>query len=801
MTQQDFYNDFDPHAAAWLAQLAADRIIPPGVVDSRSITDVSPADVAGFRRAHFFAGIGGWAEALRLADWPQWLPVWTGSPPCFPAGTLVLTRRGLIPIEAVSVGDEVLTHEARWRAVTATGDEVADTVVVKGQGHFGLQCTPDHPFLTGDDEWTSAADLKGKRWATVAEVPSGTVPPVAGGKRGYFYDKAVSGFRVKGDKDGRPVYIGLFNTEQEAAAARREAVGAGKIDVRGADAVDPTSPAFARFLGYWVGNGWVSRDDVFICGASGDADLLTSIAADARIPVNVSITPTGARAYVGSKALSQWLREHFGEGADKKRLPAWLHSASAEYREAFLDGYWLADGHDETPKKGDPVRRFTTVSRALAIGVCILLNQSGKSASITIHQQNRQASIAGRPVSERPFYRVTAYEAARSFRFGGVHGWGFVRSVEPGLRCRVYNLAVDGDESYTADGIVVHNCQPFSPAGKQLGRDDPRHLGPRFVDLVGACRPPVLFGEQVASADAIGRAAKPGKQGGGDAPAWAWWDDISLRLEAAGYAAWAAVVPAAGVGAPHIRQRLFFAAVDLRFAAGTGLPGSDRGVSGGLGHSQRAGLEGRRRHGGDRNQPGRVGSIKDGSAWPTGASGDMADQSCSGRREEREDRSRCSLGDCPEGRAAGSGDGRHIDRLADSTSLGRIGRRASETRDEPGAQQRSDGFRATGEARPGPTNGFWSSADWLYCTDGSWRPVEPGVQRVADGLPGGVVPSGPFVPASYPLAPSHKDARRVMRLRGYGNAIVSQAASAFIESSIEILRDAGIWAAMEGTYR
>ena len=253
----DYYNDNDPGAAAWLEALCAAGEIPAGTVDNRSILDVRADELSGFRRVHFFAGIGGWAEALRIARWPADLQVWTGSPPCFPAGTLVLTRRGLIPIEAVSVGDEVLTHEARWRAVTATGDEVADTVVVKGQGHFGLQCTPDHPFLTGDDEWTSAADLKGKRWATVAEVPSGTVPPVAGGKRGYFYDKAVSGFRVRGDRDGHPVYIGLFKTEQEAEAARREAVRAGKIDVRGADAVDPTSPAFARFLGYWVGDGWV----------------------------------------------------------------------------------------------------------------------------------------------------------------------------------------------------------------------------------------------------------------------------------------------------------------------------------------------------------------------------------------------------------------------------------------------------------------------------------------------------------------------------------------------------------------
>lgn len=42
--------------------------------------------------------------------------------------------------------------------------------------------------------------------------------------------------------------------------------------------------------------------------------------------------------------------------------------------------------------------------------------------------------------------------------------------------------------------------------------------------------------------------------------------------------------------------------------------------------------------------------------------------------------------------------------------------------------------------------------------------------------------SGAFVPASCPLAPAAKDSRRVMRLKGYGNAIVPQAAAEFIKA-------------------
>ena len=79
-----YYNEFDPFAAAWLRALIADGLIAPGEVDERSIKDVRGDDLKGFTQCHFFAGIGGWSYALRLAGWPDHRPVWTGSCPCQP---------------------------------------------------------------------------------------------------------------------------------------------------------------------------------------------------------------------------------------------------------------------------------------------------------------------------------------------------------------------------------------------------------------------------------------------------------------------------------------------------------------------------------------------------------------------------------------------------------------------------------------------------------------------------------------------------------------------------------------------
>ncbi len=79
-----YYNEFEPFAAQWLRNLIAAGHIAPGDVDDRSIVDVHPADLIGYDQCHFFAGIGGWSLALRLAGWDDDREIWTGSCPCQP---------------------------------------------------------------------------------------------------------------------------------------------------------------------------------------------------------------------------------------------------------------------------------------------------------------------------------------------------------------------------------------------------------------------------------------------------------------------------------------------------------------------------------------------------------------------------------------------------------------------------------------------------------------------------------------------------------------------------------------------
>jgi len=134
-------------------------------------------------------------------------------------------------------------------------------------------------------------------------------------------------------------------------------------------------------------------------------------------------------------------------------------------------------------------------------------------------------------------------------------------------------------------------CQPFSAAGKRKGTADERHLWPSFFRLISQCRPDVIFGEQVASPDGL-----------------AWLDIISSDLEAAHYACGAVDTCAAGFGAPHIRQRLYWVA-DASFSSRwtrfcdcnekkqRGHVITDNSATCGLGNTVGKGLEGYAGHG------------------------------------------------------------------------------------------------------------------------------------------------------------------------------------------------------------
>ena len=145
-----YYNEIDPYAAQWLRNLIAASHIAPGDVDERSIVDVKPDDLKGYEQCHFFAGIGGWSYALRLAGWSDDRAVWTGSCPCQPLSSAGKQKGHL---------DERHLWPAFYRLVEECGPAVV----------FGEQVASPDGY-----RWVSAvrADMEGGGYACgIADLP------------------------------------------------------------------------------------------------------------------------------------------------------------------------------------------------------------------------------------------------------------------------------------------------------------------------------------------------------------------------------------------------------------------------------------------------------------------------------------------------------------------------------------------------------------------------------------------------------------------------------------------------------
>lgn len=261
-------------------------------------------------------------------------------------------------------------------------------------------------------------------------------------------------------------------------------------------------------------------------------------------------------------------------------------------------------------------------------------------------------------------------------------------------------------------------CQPFSSAGRGMGEADERHLWPVFRNLIGECRPPVVFGEQVAS--------KAGLQ---------WLDGVCADMEAAGYAIGAADLCAAGVGSPHIRQRLYWVAdSDLSKRDQWTRSGKQPLCVENQTASRLANCNGKQKL----------------AANPRGLHAELGSGGTDGwLADSASERRNGSAGVCgTNGRAiAETGGG-----MAHAAGTGR-GQTGRQNAGDTAADRARSGNRA-GDAGP---NDAWSRFELIACTDGKTRRIESG---------------------SFPLA--HGISGRVGLLRGYGNAIVPQVASEFI---------------------
>lgn len=382
---------------------------------------------------------------------------------CFPAGTLVLTRRGQVPIEKVRVGDQVLTHRNRWQLVTATANRDRQVVRVRGQGHPGIVCSIGHKFWAArtrnvlvrngdavaktrvfdEPEYIRAEDLEGSFWCsptTFPKVPAVSIPSLRPGRGSGRYPL---GYQPMIDVRAPATYwmVGLYLAEGSTGSSWGKGQG------------PPDRLTFS-----------IHEDEV-------DEVLRRArgVGFDLSGPYPIGEC-RGVNLVCYSLAVvevAEWLVRHFGEGSHKKQIASWALGLSRECRKELLAGLIYGDGFYASDERYIGERmKLTTVSRALAVTARLIGLSLGYSVSMYwCDTSGRDCLIRGRKVVADGFYQVVFNEAGQGFKYKNKRFTGVREVVDLDRVETLYDLTVEKDHSFIADGLIVSNSQDYPRQG------------------------------------------------------------------------------------------------------------------------------------------------------------------------------------------------------------------------------------------------------------------------------------------------------------------------------------------------
>lgn len=366
---------------------------------------------------------------------------------CLKEDTLVLTDDGWIPIQDVRVGQQVLTHRNRWRKVTEVYDNgVKPVVAVRGQGPADpLVMTADHQF------WGSHAvrasqpkdGHKGKkllppRWMTPAEF------------------KANDGSGQMDSNWASPAEVEPLPLPSQLVPAYRS----GRQNI----VKDIFTVPFMWMLGLYLAEGstWISDKNCTIRWSVhvDEVQHVTDVLDQTGLRWNISKVNASDKCVnvcVNSRPVAVFLQEHCGHGAANKKIPTWAYGLSDPLKEAILDGVHYGDSHRRSSGRDET----STVSYPLALGVKVLAQTLNYSASVMVARQAGQTTIRGRTYESRKAYSTSTYplefqkRAHVQIRDG--HAWSPINEVLPDGLAQTWDLEIEEDNSFVANGVVVHN--------------------------------------------------------------------------------------------------------------------------------------------------------------------------------------------------------------------------------------------------------------------------------------------------------------------------------------------------------
>ena len=482
------------------------------------------------------------------------LDILDGSPPCFEAGTLVMTDQGLCEIENLSIGQKVLTHSNRFMPITRTYIKESNShYLLKIQGMLSTRVTGEHPL------YVRRMSRRNKTGVRLFSTPK------------WVDVKDLSTVRNTSNSILEQDYIGIaINQESKLpkwdGVVKSHHIYGRSTKTKNCKELDLGSGDLWYIIGRYIGDGWMrvnnKRNEFIICCAKNELQELSKAFINANLNYCVAEQRTTYRLTVSSKELCAFTSQ-FGSGAKGKMVTESILNLPIPLLERFLDGYLAADGHFD---KRDEKWSYCTVSKKLAIGIQACVFKVYKCpTTISIKDNTKYASIIeGRKVNTTMAYTVQFFKERKKQQHGFYDNgylWIPYRHkelvVEP---LTVYNIAVSEDESYTFNNAICHNCSSFSMAGnreKDWGKEKKFREGQEvqvldtlffdFIDLSKELQPKVVIAENVKGL-LLGNAKE-------------YVIKIYKAFDEAGYYCQHWLLDASKMGVPQRRERVFFIAL------------------------------------------------------------------------------------------------------------------------------------------------------------------------------------------------------------------------------------------------
>lgn len=411
-------------------------------------------------------------------DWREWgLGAWCpevydqdGQGSCLPAGTRVRMADGSQkPIERVRLLDEVLTAEGNLGAVTKlfVRRDVGSLVRIQLWGHGHLRATDEHPVLTRRG-YVEARELRLGDWVAMPRY----LPCRQTSLQSAAHAQA-SRWTMKGDR--RIHFAGVVGRKAVEASVRALP-----------DMIRLTRGA-GRIFGLFLAEGSTDTHKVVWTFAAAEettlaAELVRLLREEWDVEGHVQKRGNGSvKVCVYGRLWARLFESLCSTGAGHKRLHPDLAAGPREFMEAMLEGWLDGDGYERRT-----TRQGNTVSHDLALAMYDIAQALGRRPAIRYSEPKVSHGVKRR----MPRWDVemgTGGDDTYRCQLEEKHIWRKVRGLlyEP-FAGPVFNMEVEGDNSYVAEGIGVHNCvghgavAGFAVSFARSGQR-PRRFSPCFV--------------------------------------------------------------------------------------------------------------------------------------------------------------------------------------------------------------------------------------------------------------------------------------------------------------------------------